>query len=105
MLKNSRQLLRSMQQFVLKIMCSKAGEEMENFMSFERDELISAMLRMNAANSSRKWRLIIKMRKWKYCTLLIYVQYVEDFCLCINVAGRVLRLPEKEIVKYFVSDS
>ena len=64
-----RQLLQSMQQFVLEedveIMCSECGEEMENFMALARDEFISAMLRMHAANSSRKWRLLIKMQKWK----------------------------------------
>ena len=46
-----RQLLRSMQQFVF--------EEMEDFMALARDEFISAMLRMHAANSCRKWRLLI----------------------------------------------
>ena len=38
-------------------MCSESGEEMEDFMLLARDEFISAMLRMHAANSSRKWRL------------------------------------------------
>ena len=45
-----RQLLRSMQQFVLEehldIMCSEADEEMEKFMLLERDDFISAMLKM-----------------------------------------------------------
>jgi len=62
-----RQLLHSMQQFVLEehleIMCSEAGEEMEDFMPLARDEFIAAMLRMHAANSSRKWRLLIKNTK------------------------------------------
>ena len=31
------------------------------------------------------------------------VKYVEDFCSWINVAGKVHRLPEKEIAKCFVS--
>ena len=48
-----RQLLHSMQQFVLEehleIMCSEAGEEMEDFMALARDEFIAAMLRMHAA--------------------------------------------------------
>ena len=51
-----------MQRFVLEeyleSMC-EAGEEMED-MLLARDEFISAMLRMHAANSSRKWRLMIK---------------------------------------------
>jgi len=51
MLRNDpRQLLRSMQQFVLEehldIMCSKSGEEMEDFIALALDEFISAMLRM-----------------------------------------------------------
>ena len=62
-----RQLLRSMQQFVLEeqleIMCSESSEEMEEFMLLARDEFITAMLRMHAANSSRKWRLLIKNAK------------------------------------------
>ena len=41
-------------------------EEMEDFMVgrlwLARDEFIFAM---HAANSSRKWRLLIKMQKWK----------------------------------------
>ena len=48
----------------LEIMCSEAGEEMEEFMTLPRDEFISAMLRMHAANSSRKWRLMINTQKW-----------------------------------------
>ena len=48
---SSRQLLRSMKQFVLEIMCSDSGEEMEEFILLARDEFISAMLRMHAANS------------------------------------------------------
>ena len=36
-------------------------------------------------------------------TLSTYVQHVEYFCSLMNVAGRVHRLPEKEIVKDFVS--
>jgi hypothetical protein len=47
-----------MQQFVLEehleIMCSEAGEEMEDFMALARDEFIAAMFRMHATNSSRK---------------------------------------------------
>ena len=49
-----------MQQFVLEehleIMFCESGEEMEEFMLLARDDFISAMLRMYAANSSRKWR-------------------------------------------------
>ena len=37
----------------LKIMSSKVGEEMEDFMALVRDEFITTMFRMHAANSSR----------------------------------------------------
>jgi hypothetical protein len=58
-----------MQQFVLEehleIMCSECGEEIEDFMSLARDEFISAILRIEIADSSRKWRLLIKMQNWR----------------------------------------
>ena len=59
-------------------MCS--GEEMEDFMLLTRDKFISSMLRMHAANSSRKWRLLIKNAK-------------------MEKRGRTHRLPDKEIAK------
>ena len=52
------------------IMCSEAGEEMEQFMDLTRDDFIAAMLRMHAANSSRKWRLLIKNAKMENRTSL-----------------------------------
>ena len=56
--KNISQLLRSMHPYVLEkhleIMCSEACKEMDDFMLLARDEYIYAMLRMHAANSSRK---------------------------------------------------
>jgi len=63
------------------------------------------MLRMHAANSSRKWRLLIKNAKMEKSDLSLstYVQYVEDFRFWMNVAGRTHRLPDKEIAKCFVS--
>ena len=36
-------------------------------------------------------------------SLSTYVQYMEDFCFWMNVAGRAHRLPEREIAKCFVS--
>ena len=98
-----------MQRFVLEehleIIGRESGEEMEQFMELARDEFISAMLRMHAANSSRKWRLLIKKAKMDKSdlTLSTYVQYVEDFRFWMNVAGRAHRLPDKEIAKCFVS--
>ena len=83
-----------MQQFVpqeehLEIICSESGEEMEQFIDLARDDFISAMLRMHAANYSRKWRLLIKYAKMEKSdlTLSTYIQYVEDFRFWINVAG------------------
>ena len=91
----------------LEIMCSKAGEEMKDFMALTRDEFICkyVMLRIHAANSSRKWRLLIKNAKMEKSDLSLstYVQYVEDFRFCINVAGHTHRLPDKEIAKCVVS--
>ena len=50
------------------------------------------MLRMNGVNSSRKWRIIIKNVKMEISDLSFstFVQYVEDFCFWINVAGRII---------------
>jgi len=103
-MKCPRQHLRSMKQFVLEehleIMCS---EEMEDFMVLARDEFISATLRMHAANSSRKWRLLIKNATMEKSDLSLstYIQYVEDFSFWMNVAGRTHRLLDKEIEKMF----
>ena len=45
-----------------------------------------------------------KMLKWSNRTSLnTYVQYVEDFKFWLLAAGNAHRLPEKEIVKMFVS--
>jgi len=96
-----------MQQFVLEdhleIMRSEAGEENGGF--YVRDKLILAMLRMHAADSSRKWRLMIKnaLTEKSDPTLSTYVQHVEDFRFWMNVAGWVHCLPKKEIAKCFVS--
>ena len=65
--KCSRQLLRSMQQFVLEehleIICTEDDHELEEVMELGRDEFISLMLKIHQANSSRKWRLMIKNAK------------------------------------------
>ena len=47
----------------LEIMCSEADKEMENFMLLARDDFISAILRMHAANSSGKVRFMTKNAK------------------------------------------
>ena len=68
-----------------------------------RDEFISAMLRMHAANSSGKWRLLIENAKMEKLDLSqsTYVQYVEDFHFWMNVVGRTHRLPDKKIAIFF----
>ena len=56
-----------MQQFVLeehlKIICTEDDQELEEVMELGRDEFISLMLKIHQANSSRKWRLMIKNDK------------------------------------------
>ena len=98
-----------MQQFVLKehldILCSE--DKIELFMELARDEFTS-MLRIHQANSSRKWRLMIKNAKMKNdensdLTLSTFVQYFEDFKFWVNVSGRPHRLLNKEIAKCFVN--
>ena len=67
-------------------------------MESARDEFITSMLRINQANSSRKWRLMIKITKMEKSdlTLSTYVQYVEDnFKFWVYVyAERPHRLPK-----------
>ena len=98
-----------MQQFVLEehldILCSEDEIELEELIELARDDFITSMLRIHQANSSRKWRLMIKNAKMEISdlTLSTYVQYVEDFKFWVNVAGRPHRLPEKEIAKCFVN--
>ena len=64
-----RQLLRSMQQFVLEehsnTLCREDGMELEELMDLARDELITSMLRIHQANSSQKWRLMKKSQDGK----------------------------------------
>ena len=76
-------------------------------MELERDEFISLMLKIHQANSSRKWRLMIKNAKMEKLdlTLSTYVQYVKDFKFWVNVAGRPRRIPDKEIAKCFVNEA
>ena len=54
------------QQFILEehldIIVSESGGEIE-VMNLKRDDFIGIMLSMHQANSSRKWRLMVKMRK------------------------------------------
>ena len=94
-----------MQQFILEehldIIVSESGGEIDEVMHLERDDFIGIMLRMHQANSSRKWRLMVKNAKMgkSDLTLSTFMQYVEDFRFWFNAAGRAHRLPEKEIAK------
>ena len=65
----------------LDILCGKDRKDLEELMELARDELITSMLRIHQANSSRKWRLMIKNIKMEKSdvTLSTNVQYVEDF--------------------------
>ena len=89
----------------MEVLCSEAGMEFEEIMELTRDDFITAMLRLHQANSSRRWRLMIKNAKMEKTdlTLSTYVQYVEDFKFWVNVAGRPHRLPDKEFAQCFVS--
>ena len=60
---------------------------------------------MHQANSSRKWRLMVKNAKMEESdlTLPTFAQHVEDFTFWVNTAGRAHRVPEKEIAIFFVS--
>jgi len=104
-----RQLLRSMQQFVLEehmeVVCSEAEMEMEEIMELPRDDFITAMIKIHQADSSRYWRIMIRNAKMEKSDLSLttYVQYVEDFRFWVNVAGRPHRIPDKEIAKCFVN--
>ena len=52
------------------IIVSKSGGEIHEVMHLEIDEFIGIMLRIHQANLSRKWCLMVKMRKWKNLTSL-----------------------------------
>ena len=62
-------LLRNMQQFILDDHLEVIIENSEivrlEVMGLERDKFIGIMLQMHQANSSRKWRLMLKMPRWK----------------------------------------
>ena len=69
-----RQFLRKIQQFILEeqldVICDKDGRDFEEIVELEKEEFIQIMLRLHQANSSRKWRMMVKMPKWKNQTCL-----------------------------------
>jgi len=69
-------------------------------------EFIDVMLKIHQANSSRKWRLMVKNAKMEKSDLSLspFTQYVDDFKFWLKAAGDRHRIPEKEKVKIFVSD-
>ena len=77
-------------------------------MELGRDEFISLMLKIHQANSSRKWRLLIKNAKMEKSDLSL-TTYVQskildlDFRFWVYVAGRPHRIPDKQIAKCFVN--
>ena len=83
-----------MQQFIfeehMEIIVSESGGEYDEIMHLEIDNFIAIMLRMYQANSSRKWRLMVKNAKMvkSDLTLPTFAQYVEDFRFWVNAAGR-----------------
>ena len=77
------QLLRSMQQFILEdhleVIIENSEEARGDVMGLNRDGFIQIMLQMHQANSSRKWRLLVKNAKMEKSdlTLSTFTQYVE----------------------------
>ena len=53
------------------ILCSEDAIELEELMEQARDEFITSMLRIHQANSSRKWRLMIKNAKMENSDLTL----------------------------------
>ena len=60
-------MLRRMQQFILEeqleVICEAAGIAWEEVQELDKEEFILVMLQIHQANSSRKWRLMIKNSK------------------------------------------
>ena len=98
-----------MQPFILEeqleVICDKDGREYEEVIELEKEEFFQVMLKIHEANSSRKWRSMIKNAKMEKSDLSLntYLQYVEDFKFWVMAAGNAHRIPEKEIAKLFVS--
>jgi hypothetical protein len=103
------QLRRKMQHFILEdhldIIVEFGLHDRDEIMDQDRDDFIVTMLEMHHANSSRKWRLMMKNAKMEKSDLSLstYSQYVEDFKFWMKAAGDNHKPPEKEIVKIFVN--
>ena len=83
MQKCPRKLLQKMKQFIseeeLEVICDKDGRDYENVVDIRKEEFIQVMLRLHQANSSRKWRILVKNAKMEKSDLSLntHEQYVE----------------------------
>jgi hypothetical protein len=101
------QLLRRMQHFILEehleVIIENVGARRVDIMGLDRDDFIEVMLQMHRANSSRKWRQMVKNAKMGKSDLSLstFTQYVEDFRFWTLAAGQTHALPDKEVAKIF----
>ena len=67
-----------------------------------RDDFIGIMLRMHHANSSRKWRFMVKNAKMEKSdlTLSTFVQYIEDFRFWVTLLGELIACLRKNQQKW-----
>ena len=76
-----RQFLRKMQQFILEekleVICNEDGRDYDEFVELEKDEFIQVMFKLHQANSSRKWRSMVKIVKMEKSDLS---QYLRPIC-------------------------
>jgi len=49
--------------------CNKDGRDFEEIVELEKEEFIQVMLRLHQANSSRKWRSVVKNAKMEKADL------------------------------------
>ena len=90
-----------MEQFILKekleVICDNDDREFEEIVELEKEEFIQVILRLHQANSSRKWRSMVKNAKMDKSDLSLntYVQYFEDYKSWLLAAGNAHRIPRK----------
>jgi len=95
-----------MQHFILEeqldVICDEDGREFEEIVELDKEEFIQLMLRLHQANSSRKWRRMVKnadIEKWDL-SLNTYVQYVKEFKFWVLAAGNaIIGFPRKRSSK------
>ena len=65
----------------MEVICDEECIACDEVQELAEEKIILVMLRIHQANSSRKWRPMIKNAKVEKCDLSLntYVQYVEDF--------------------------